>query len=79
MENIKGELIKVAAEILVKCPVSTCVEDWDLPKYVSGRQLFFIQKRLDKLDQWLKDMCIKVRRTADSIETKPEQHTTRQG
>lgn len=76
MADTKGDLIKTASQILIGCPISTCVEDWQLPKYVSDRQLFLIQQRLDKLDSWLKDMCIKVRSAADTMESANLQHTT---
>ena len=79
MADIKGDLIKIASQILMSCPVSTCVEDWQLPKYVSDRQLFLIQQRLDKLDSWLKSMCIKVRSAADTMEGANLQRTTAEG
>lgn len=68
--DTKNDLIKIASEILTGCPVSTSVEDWQLPKYVSGRQLYLIQQRLDALDSWLKSMCIKVRNVADAAKLK---------
>lgn len=58
---VKDDLIKIASQILVDCPISTCVDDWQLPKCLSERQLFLIQQRLDKLDSWLKEISIKVR------------------
>jgi len=68
MADTKGDLIKIASQILIGCPISRSVEDWQLPKHVSGRQLYLIQQQLDKLDSWLKSMCIKVRSAADTME-----------
>ena len=75
MREVKSSLIEIAAQILIGCPVSTDVEDWQLPKYVSGKQQYRIQQKLDKLDSWLKKMCIKVRDAADTLEDAPSAST----
>lgn len=70
MENTKSELIKIAAQLLVDCPISTYIEDWDFPPYLSNKQLNRIQQKLDKFNSWRKDLVRRIRSAADTMEVK---------
>lgn len=70
MENTKSELIKIATKLLVDCPVSNCIEDWDFPLYLSNKQLNRIQRELDKFDSWRKELAQRIKSAADTIEVK---------
>lgn len=63
-----SSLIKIASQILISCPISRHIDDWNLPKYVSERRRFLMQDELDKLDSWIKDMAVNVRNAARNQE-----------
>jgi hypothetical protein len=68
MADTRGELIKLAAQLITSCPISSYIADWHLPKYVSAYRLCILQRELDAFDSWRKDMCVKISQAARTIE-----------
>ena len=64
--STKNILTKIAADILTDCPVSTHIEDWNLPKSVSNKVRAEIEYRLYKLDCWHKDVAVRIKRVVET-------------
>lgn len=58
--EIKSDLIKIAAEILVRCPLSTDLEDFWLVN-IQKKNSAKIQYKLDEFEKWKTEVAIKIR------------------
>ena len=67
MQTTKGDLIRLGAEILTNCPMSTYLEDVKLPCKLGIKNSRHIQSELYKLDSWLKSIAIKLKKIADGM------------
>lgn len=58
--EIKSDLIKIAAEILTKCPLPTHLDDFGLVN-IQVKNALKIKYKLDEFEKWKTDIAIKIR------------------
>lgn len=58
---MEKELLKISSKLLTGCPISPYIEDIGFKYKMGERNRIHLQKKLDELDCWLKNIVFKLR------------------